>query len=566
MTSIDAEPEVVSIGSAPRPSASGFGALAPEIQQQLYDRLAGMGLIFSGGWVGNYLFHRALHHLDDIPLGDDHAYWATVTVGWALAGLAVWVAARRRVIPSGGFFDFAAAFQVLGGASIYFGMTHYLERGVALVERVAAVLGIAAADAAEQFVQPLDAEGLRLLYSEGVTWVAVWILVYPLVVPMSTWRTVWSTLLTASTVPATLIGTALVQGVPDTIDPWLGGYIAEATIPTFICAGLSIYGSRVVYRLTQDLSRAKHMGNYELVERIGRGGMGEVWRAKHRLLARPAAIKLVRPERLGRAADAPMILKRFEREVQLTTQLTHPNTITIFDYGRTPSGIFYYVMELLEGIDLESFVTRFGPAPPGRAIAWMRQAASSLEEAHARGLIHRDIKPANLFTCRCGLQTDFLKVLDFGLVKRDGSDPTTADTRMTVEHQTLGTPAYMPPEVTMGSEADARSDMYALGCVMMWLLTGQTVFPTTTPMQQAVDHAKTDPIRPSERTETAIPADVESIVMECLAKDPSARPQSARELIRRLDACEDARTWTEEASQQWWERHRPHERDVPATT
>jgi len=558
MASVDHEPFGSPATAGELTTRSSFTHLAPEIQGQLYDRLAGMGLLFAGGWVATYAYHRVAHMLEGVPMGGDAKLWNSVTIFAVMIGLCIWFAARRRAIPARRFFTFAAGFQVFGGASIYFGMSRYLDMGMLLVELTGRALGIEPADLGARLVQPLEAEGVRLLYAEGVNWVAAWLLIYPIVVPMSTGRTLVSTLLTAATVPATLIITSLVRGVPEAIAPWNAPYILEATIPTFICAGMAIYGSRIVYRLTQDLSRAKRMGNYELVECIGRGGMGEVWRAKHRLLARPAAIKLVRPEVLGAdETTARTVLKRFEREVQLTTQLTHPHTITIYDYGRTPTGTFYYVMELLEGIDLETFVERFGPAPPARVIAWMRDACGSLHEAHTHGLTHRDIKPANLFTCRMGLRTDFLKVLDFGLVKRSTSPEDADETRMTIEQQTVGTPAYMPPEVTLGAEAEPRSDLYALGCVMMWLLTGQTVFPGKSSMQQAVDHAKTTPIPPSARVEVPIPEDLEAIVMDCLAKDPEARPADAGALARSLASCVDADAWSEDASFAWWERHRP---------
>ena len=188
-------------------------------------------------------------------------------------------------------------------------------------------------------------------------------------------------------------------------------------------------------------------------------------------------------------------------------------------------------------------------------IAWLRQACASLDEAHALGLIHRDVKPANLYTCRYGLRTDFLKVLDFGLVKQ--RTPVTGDvTRMTVEHQAIGTPAYMPPELAMGSEADPRSDVYALGCVAYWLLTGQTVFEGSA-MEQAVAHARDEPVRPSARFELDVPDDLESVIVECLAKEPDRRPASARDLARRLAACADAGRWSDDDATGWWDTHLP---------
>jgi len=374
-----------------------------------------------------------------------------------------------------------------------------------------------------------------------------------------------ATFLTASVVPLTHLASIAMYGVPPELESYVVPYILGTSVPTYICAIIAIFGARVVYRLTQDLSRARHLGSYQLVERIGEGGMGEVWQARHTLLARPAAIKLIRPEVLGRDSTlARTALKRFEREAQLTTLLTHPHTITIYDYGRTPEGLFYYVMELLDGIDLETFVRRYGPAPAERVVHWMRQACGSLAEAHAYGLIHRDIKPANLYTCRYGLQTDFLKVLDFGLVKRDPG-VASDETRMTQENTATGTPAYLPPEVALGREAETRSDLYALGCVAYWLLTGCTVFSGTTAMELAVQHAKDPPVPPSQRTELEIPPDLEAVVLTCLQKAPEDRPRDAADLARRLDACVLADAWTGDRSDTWWETHLPRvDADLPA--
>ena len=543
--------EAVALGAG---STTGFAGLAPEIQDQMYRRLGGMGLVYAGGWTANFLFHRAVYAGTELP--EYQSVMDAVSVLCVVAGLVVWFLCRRRVVPARAFPDFAAGFQILGGLGIYATVFQWLDHGTSFVQRVAEALGIDPIQAGDLVVAPIDEVGLRLLYTDGVTWVGVWLLVFPLMVPMPMVRTVVSTLATAATVPAVLVTAMWIQGVPDAIEPWAWPYVIDATVPTFICAGIAIFGSRVVYSLARDLSKARRMGNYRLVEKIGSGGMGEVWRAEHRMLARPAAIKLIRPEVLGgNHGSSHLARKRFEREVHLTSQLHDPHTITIFDYGQTPEGTLYYVMELLEGINLDAFVRRFGPVPPARVISWLRQACTSLEEAHALGLIHRDVKPANLYTCRYGLRTDFLKVLDFGLVKQ--RTPVSEDvTRMTVEHQAIGTPAYMAPELAMGSEADARSDVYALGCVAYWLLTGQTVFEGSA-MEQAVAHARDEPVRPSERFELDLPDDLESVVVECLAKERDARPANARELTERLAACADADCWADDDAHRWWEMHMP---------
>ena len=438
-------------------------------------------------------------------------------------------------------------------------LSHGLGCLAALIAHVGEAVGVAPDALRTTLVEPLEAEGVRLLYVDGVTWVAVWLLVYPLVVPMPLLPQVVGTLLTAAVVPAILYAGSLVTGVPDSVAPWAMPYAIQSTVPTFICAGIALIASRVVYGLTRDLSKARRLGHYELVEQIGAGGMGQVWRAKHQLLVRPAAVKLIRPELLGDDPNAARVaIGRFEREVQLAARLHHPHTITVYDYGQTDDGVFYYVMELLDGMNLDEFVQRYGPVPADRAVHWLRQACASLHEAHASGLIHRDVKPANLFVCRYGLETDFLKVLDFGLVKTETpASGAEFDTRMTAAREAPGTPAFMPPELGLGHEVDARGDLYALGCVAYWLLTGTTVFEGGTAMEILVKHAREAPVPPSERTELEIPGDVEEIVLACLAKDPQDRPASAWELERRLAACSVADAWTPEQRQQWWDLHVP---------
>jgi serine/threonine-protein kinase len=306
------------------------------------------------------------------------------------------------------------------------------------------------------------------------------------------------------------------------------------------------------------------MGSYELVERLGHGGMGEVWRAKHRMLARPAAIKLIRPEALGahRESAAESVVRRFEREAQATAQLHSPHTIELYDFGVTRDGTFYYVMELLEGVDLEVLIQRFGPLPAERVVHLLLQACDSLADAHDAGLVHRDIKPANLYLCRRGLRYDFLKVLDFGLVKASWRD-SGEDTRLTTEGMAGGTPAYMAPEVALGNrQIDARVDLYALGCVGYWLLTGRTVFESQTAMQMALHHLHTAPVPPSRRSELPIPPALEGLVLACLEKDPERRPGSAEELSRALAACPTDAPWSQERARRWWETNLPRPTSV----
>jgi serine/threonine-protein kinase len=287
--------------------------------------------------------------------------------------------------------------------------------------------------------------------------------------------------------------------------------------------------------------------------------MGEVWRAEHRLLARGAAVKLVRPDVLGSSgsAEATQILRRFEREARATASLHSPHTIQVFDFGTTREGSFYYVMELLSGRDLETLVREFGPVPSSRAIFLMRQVCHSLADAHARGLVHRDIKPANIYVCRMGLEYDFVKVLDFGLVKLPDRD-TRHQTLLTAEQRTSGTPAYMAPEVILGdADVDRRADVYAMGCVAYYLLTGQLVFEAESSMKLLLQHVNAPPIPPSQRSEMPIPPELDALVLSCLEKDPNKRPQNAQELFRMAMCCNACEGWNQDAARSWWVTHLP---------
>jgi serine/threonine-protein kinase len=331
-------------------------------------------------------------------------------------------------------------------------------------------------------------------------------------------------------------------------------------VPSLICLGIAVYGSHRYFRLTEDVSEARRMGSYHLIEKIGSGGMGEVWKAEHQMLVRPAAIKVIRRESLGDTSDSSYrtLVARFEREVQATAALSSPHTVQIYDFGLA-DGSFYCVMELLEGMDLKSLVERFGPIPAGRATHLLRQACDSLIDAHESGLIHRDVKPGNLFTCRRGRTYDFVKVLDFGLVKEVGAADDAA-TQLTLQGVLSGTPAFMAPEMASGTDnVDARADLYALGCVGYWLVTGELVFPATTPVAMLLKHAKENPAPPSTRTEIVVPEALDALILECLAKDPRNRPSSARHLARRLSEVErECDEWTDDRAERWWRAHLPH--------
>ncbi|HWA56783.1 MAG TPA: TolC family protein, partial [Gemmatimonadales bacterium] len=345
---------------------------------------------------------------------------------------------------------------------------------------------------------------------------------------------------------------------------WLTGATVHATgfdlllafLPNYLCAGLAEVHARLIRELGQQVKEARELGSYRLEERLSAGGMGEVYRASHRMLARPAAIKLIRPEAMGgQGPDHALVMReRFRREAEAVASLRSPHTVNLYDFGVAQDGRLFLVMELLDGLDLESLVRRHGPLPAGRVVHLVRQACKSLEEAHARGLVHRDIKPSNIFACRMGLALDFVKVLDFGLVK----ERHTEDVRLTAPTRTAGTPAYMAPEmVRSGAEVDHRADIYALGCVAYWLLTGRMVFQGDTTVDILLQHAHATPMRPSERGEFDIPAELEAVVMDCLAKNPDHRPQSAGELSRRLSlSLYPARPWTEADARTWWRENR----------
>jgi serine/threonine-protein kinase len=293
------------------------------------------------------------------------------------------------------------------------------------------------------------------------------------------------------------------------------------------------------------------LGHYRLMEKLGEGGMGEVWRARHQLLTRPCAVKLIRPELLGESSREKAT-DRVRLEARTIARLSSPNTVRLYDFGVSEAGSFYFVMELLTGLDLWSLVHRFGPLPPERAVALLRQACRSLGEAHAAGLLHRDIKPQNLFLCRLGLDFDVVKVLDFGLVKSLDDDAT----QLTAAGTLTGTPAYMPPERVLGAAVDERSDLYSLGCVAYWMLTGRPVF-TGEPMAVMIQHARGDPAPLSKVSGRPVPERLEQIVMGCLEKAPGKRPSSAVDLWRQLGEVTFADAWTPELAEGWWRTHLP---------
>jgi serine/threonine-protein kinase len=323
---------------------------------------------------------------------------------------------------------------------------------------------------------------------------------------------------------------------------------------------IATLGTHRINALRREVFEAKQLGQYQLTTKIGSGGMGEVWEAKHGLLARPAAIKLIRPEIVDalNPDGAQGTFSSFEREAQATALLRSPHTVEVYDFGVTEDGTFYYVMELLDGLDFDSLVNRFGPVPPARAVYLLRQACESLADAHEQGLIHRDVKPANIFACHIGVQFDFVKILDFGLVKVWQDEPAGegAEHRTPRLRDAAGTPAYLAPEVARGRpEVDERTDIYSLGCVGYWLLAGQQVFEGASASDIVAQQLREPPVRLSKRAEQPIPASLEAVIMRCLKKAPDERPSSMIELSELLAACDVGASWTTEDARLWWAEH-----------
>jgi serine/threonine-protein kinase len=509
--------------SAPRGTTSGFPT---DLLGQSADRLRILALLYSFIFFMAGIFPALLIPEERARYLGSPLLWAPGVIGIGVALLLAAVIGSKR-IPLPAVMNLGLAFEVVSSYAI----------------------------AAAEFADPWMLEEHRGML--GLSWVAVWVVLFTVVVPTSPRRAVLAALASVSAVPVT-IALVLASGATSATIP-AGMFFLGLVFPYLLVVCMAWVGARVVYHLGTEVRRARELGSYRLEKKLGEGGMGEVWRARHRMLARPAAIKLIRPavrgsQRAGVSEDA---IHRFEREAQVIAKLRSPHTVELFDFGRSDDGAFYYVMELLDGLDAES-LPKFGPVPPERAIYLLRQVCHSLSEAHSYGLVHRDIKPANIFLCRYGEEFDFVKVLDFGIVRTvsdgGGGEPSPVKTR---ENVVCGTPAFMAPEQAMGRAVDGRADIYATGCVAYWLLTGQGVFSADTPMALMIDHAKTPPTPPSARTGKPVPKQLEDLVMACLAKDPAHRPQSARELSQSLAGLDGAEAWTQERARNWWVTNRP---------
>ncbi|MFN8179697.1 MAG: serine/threonine-protein kinase [bacterium] len=522
----------------PRPPSDARGlssALPPDLLEQVRGRVRLLALFLFAAFAFDPVTYFAIWEVANVlhkPL--DAHFFAALPFEWvnmaaAAASVALWwLAGRRRVSPShlhtiGLVYEVAICFVI---AMITFWQSYNETKAL-----------------------------------PNLTWVPAVVILFPLIMPGPPLRMLAAAIAAGAMAPFSLVVLKLLGKVPA-----IGDGVAPAIVGSTFAIFFAYMGARVIYGLGREVAAARELGSYRLEEKLGQGGMGEVWRAKHRLLARPAAIKVIRPNLAadGRAGRFEDLRRRFEREAQVTASLRSPHTVGLYDFGVADDGSFYYVMELLDGLDTDTLVKRFGPLPAERVVHVLRQICHSLSEADSRGLVHRDIKPANIFLCRYGEEHDFVKVLDFGLVKAlgdgsgsggDGSDAVTALTRENAIH---GTPAFIAPEQALGkAELDGRVDIYATGCVAYWLLTGQLVFAADTPMGLLMQHVNEKPVAPSMRTEMKVPEALDQLVIQCLAKDPKERPQSARELMGMLGDVEGVGEWTEERAKDWWEKHQP---------
>jgi serine/threonine-protein kinase len=376
------------------------------------------------------------------------------------------------------------------------------------------------------------------------------IVIYGVFIP-NTWKR--CALLCSSTVLAALLLTAVPAALKGRLADGLLAGLGDQAILLATAVVVAVFGAYRLQVLQREAFEAKQLGQYKLKRRLGAGGMGEVYEAEHLLLRRPCALKLIRSDQAG----DPTNLQRFEREVQAMARLTHWNTVEVFDYGHADDGTFYYVMEYLPGQNLDTLVARHGPLPACRAVHFLRQVCRALREAHGIGLLHRDIKPSNLFACERGGVYDVAKLLDFGLVQNAAFGPD-AD-KLTTQGTVVGSPPFMSPEQAMGkSNLDPRSDIYSVGAVAYYLLTGQPPFPRETAMQMLLAHAY-EAAPPPSQLRPEVPSDLEAVVLGCLQKKPEERFPSADSLEKALARCACANDWTEEKAAAWW-------RETPAAT
>ncbi len=504
-----------------RQSALGFSSGLPtDLVEAAAQRLGLAALMYAGAYLVAY---SMVHLAFDLSHNPYHRLSAIICAVAVVVSLAVYLTVRLGGLKCRKTVDLGLVYWIFGALAIDAG--YYIG---------------------------IREQGFRLV---GISWVCVWLVVYPMIVPNRPRKVLIAALIAASMGPLSFLIALLTTGEIPVRD-----FNALYTFfPYYLCAALAYVGARIVHRMGTAVREAREMGSYKLISRLGSGGMGEVWLAKHHLLARPAAVKFVRIGQLvsnpESAGGVGALLSRFEREAQATAALHCAHTIDLYDFGVTEDGTFYYAMEYLEGLTAQSLVERFGPLPVNRLVFLLKQACESLEDAHYAGLVHRDVKPANIFVSRFGRKYDFVKVLDFGLVKARG-DFGENDGRLTQAGMITGTPAYLAPEVAMGyGNVDTRADIYSLGCTAYWMLTGRAVFEGKTGMEVIVQHMNSQPKRPSEVLGKGIPEKLEELLLACLVKEPGKRIQTVAEIAARLDEVELPDPWSFERAAEWWQSH-----------
>jgi serine/threonine-protein kinase len=495
-------------------------SLPPDLLQQAIRRLAALCLIYAATYATAFGAGLFLNELRQIYHGDLRLAEFLIAGASVLLSLVVFVLLRSSRLSPVARLRLGLLYETLGAFGIELG----------------------------RFWMPVTHQ------LGGISWSCVWIVCFSGLVPLRPWVTTLAAFAAASAGPAALAlsryaGAFSFEGGPA---PEL---LVALFLPNYLCVGLASISAQILYKLGRDVTRARRMGSYELAERLGSGGMGEVWRARHRMLARPAAIKLVRPEVLGaEGSRAEAVLRRFEREAHAIAALRSPHTVLLYDFGRTDAGLLYYAMEYLEGLDLQLLVDRFGPVPPARAVFLVDQALHSLAEAHWQGLVHRDIKPSNLFLTQQAGEYDFIKVLDFGLVK-EMRRTSEASPIVTASGSILGTPMYMAPERFYGdAEADQRTDLYALGAVAYFLMTGRPVFEAKNTVQVLLQQARSQPASLRARG-LQVSGELDAAVLRALEKEPSARYANADEFRLALREAPEWGAWTQAEAESWWQEH-----------